>query len=61
MSAPSANQLSADEHAVIARIVDDAPPLTESTRSRLAALLRGARSRPDHFADKVAATMRGAA
>lgn len=30
-------------HDVIARVVDDAPPLSESTRAQLAALLGGAR------------------
>lgn len=56
----SITQLTADERAVIARVVDDAPPLTESTRARLAALLKGAGTRPDNFADKFASTIRRA-
>jgi hypothetical protein len=53
------SQLSPGEHAVIARVVDDAPPLSQSAKARLAALLRGAHTRPDHFASKLAKTMRG--
>lgn len=51
----------AAEHNVVARLAAAAPPLTESTRARLAALLRGSQTRPDHFADKVASTIRGGA
>ncbi|GAB3410967.1 hypothetical protein GCM10027515_31930 [Schumannella luteola] len=52
---PAPTPLTADERAVIARVVDQAPPLTESTRSRLSALLR----QPDGFAEAARAAFRG--
>lgn len=47
-----------DDDSVIARLVAEAPLITEATRARLAALLRGAHAGPDHVANKFAASMR---
>jgi hypothetical protein len=51
--------LTADERAVITRVVDTFPPLTPSTSSTLAALLRPASG--DHFTNKMRATIQGGA
>jgi hypothetical protein len=58
MSALTSSPLSADERAVIARVVDDAPPIPQATKARLAALLKGVATGPDHVTDKLAATIR---
>jgi len=59
MSSPAPSPLSTDERSAIARLVDAAPPLTESTKSRLSALLRP--STGDAFLDAVRRTLGGAA
>jgi hypothetical protein len=46
-----------DERAVITRVVDTFPPLSQKAAASLAALLRP--SGGDHFTNKVRATIRG--
>lgn len=60
MSSAALSPLTPDEHAIVARVVDDAPPITEAAKARLAALLRPAGAR-DRFADALTGIIRGGA
>ena len=59
LPAPTASPLAAADRDVVARLAADAPPLTESTRARLAALLRP-NPRGD-FTEAFRATLHGGA
>ena len=59
MSPSAPSPLTPDERPVVARLVDEAPPLTEATKSRLAALLRP--SQHDGFTEAMRRSIRGGA